>query len=331
MPKTIPISIFLHKRVSLSLALLAEFIFNFANRGADRQLFTVRRVHLGEGPVYSADGISVEATTAKESGGYLIIPPIEMLRGTFEAFAEESQLIEDFSADETVIATACLGAFLAAGAGMLDGREATTHWRWGDYATKRFPDVHWNIRSMLCDEGCIITSGGLLSLIDLALYIIAQHCPAHFVHQLGQALLADSVRQKQSVYAQSLVLSAKENDRFANLEQEIGQRLATPFPVQEMASVCRMSIRHFHRTFLENYGVTPNKYLQLKRIEAAKTLLADSVLSIDEVAGRCGFSDNAFFRTVFSRETGLTPSQYRKKLPMPSDTAKKKTGEPTTD
>ena len=314
MPKPTPIAIFLHQRVSISLALLADFIFNFANRLAEQPVFEVKRVHCGPGAVHSAGGISVQATAAEASGGYLIVPPIEGLAGEFAALPEETGLLKSAVDGGSVIATACLGAFLPAAAGLLDGRTATTHWRWGEYAVKHFPQVRWNLRSMLCDEGSIITSGGLLSVIDLALYVVSQNCSKEFGHRLGQLLLADSVRQKQSVYARSLVLPAKESARFARLERELQQRLADPFPVREMAELCGMSLRSFHRNFQNNYGVSPNKYLQLKRIERAKGLLADTALGVEEAAVRSGFSDSAFFRAVFSRETGMTPSQYRKKL-----------------
>ncbi len=313
-PKPIVISIFLHKNVSIGLALLVEFIFNFANRLAHESVFQIYRVHCGPGPVYSAGGVSVQMAVANDEGGYLIIPPIDGLEGEFAGLSEETALIKSASENGTVIATACLGAFLPAAAGMLNGKTATTHWRWGGYAVKRFPDVAWNIRAMLCDEGSIITSGGLLSVIDLALYIISQNCSKDFVHQLGQSLLVDSIRQKQSVYARSLVLPPKESDRFMRLEQEMKRRLTGHFPVSEMAGICHMSVRHFHRNFLNNYGVTPNKYLQLKRIEMAKDLLMDPSLSIEETAERCGFADVAFFRSIFSREAGLTPSQYKKKI-----------------
>jgi transcriptional regulator GlxA family with amidase domain len=314
MPTPIPIAIFFHRRVSVGLALLVDFIFNFANRLAGQPVFDVRRVHCGPGSVHSAGGISVQATGLEATGGYLIVPPIDGLAGEFEAIAEETDLLESAAGNSAVIATACLGAFLPAAADMLNGKEATTHWRWGDYAVRRFPAVKWNIRAMLCDEVDVITSGGLLSVIDLSLYIISKNGSARFVQQLGQSLLADSVRQKQSVYARSLVLPPKASNRFVRLEDEMQRRLAKPFPVPEMAGVCGMSVRHFHRNFLKNYGVTPNKYLQLKRLEKAKELLADAELSIEEAAERCGFSDVAFFRTVFSRETGLTPSRYRKRV-----------------
>lgn len=314
MPKPTSIDIFLHQRVSIPLALLADFIFNFANRQAARPVFAVRRVHCGAGAVHSAGGVSVQATVAKQPADYLLVPPIDELEGEFAPLSAESELLRDAADGASVIATACLGAFLPAAAGLLDGRRATTHWRWGEYAATHFPQVKWDLRAMLCDEGEIITSGGLLSVIDLALYIVAQNCTKPFAHRLGQQLLADSVRQKQSVYARSLVLPAKESGRFARLEREVRERLSDPFPVREMAELCGMSVRTFYRNFLDNYGVSPNKYLQLKRIERAKDLLGDRDLSVEEAAARCGFADSAFFRTIFSRETGMTPSQYRKKV-----------------
>ncbi len=315
MPKPILIAVFFHKRVSVGLALLIEFIFTYANRLADRSLFKIERVHCGSGNIYLSGDMSLHVTTlTDESNGYLIIPPIEGPIEHFEIFHDETDFIRRNFANGMVIAASCLGAFLSAGAGILDRKEATTHWRWGEYAVNCFPEVKWNIRAMLCDEESVITSGGLLSVIDLSLYIIGKSCSPDFVHQLGQGLLADSVRQKQSVYAQSLALPPKDNDRFSHLEQEIQRRLNLPFHVREMASFCHMSLRHFHRTFIDNYGVTPNKYLQLKRIEAAKGLLSDLNKSIEEVGEQCGFSDVAFFRTIFSRETGFTPSQYRKRI-----------------
>jgi len=81
-----------------------------------------------------------------------------------------------------------------------------------------------------------------------------------------------------------------------------------------MAAFCNMSLRSFHRRFQDNYGVTPIKFLQLRRIEVAKTMLAQKELSLDTVAERAGFADMAFFRSVFSRETGMTPGQYRRNM-----------------
>jgi transcriptional regulator GlxA family with amidase domain len=81
-----------------------------------------------------------------------------------------------------------------------------------------------------------------------------------------------------------------------------------------MAEFCHMSLRSFHRKFQENYGVSPIKFLQLRRIEKAKTLLAEGNVPLEIVAERAGFGDMAFFRAVFSRETGMTPGQFRRNM-----------------
>ena len=315
MPATIPISLYLHRRASLGFALLLETVFKAANRVAARQVFEVEFVADQRGPRRFNHGITVrDVRTRLPVNGYLLIPPIDFFGGEFVENARETRLLRQARDQGLTIATACLGSFLVAGAGLLDGAEATTHWRWADYAVQTFPRVRWNTRAMLCTQPGVITAGGLLGAVDLALHIVAQHCPREVCRDLGRHLLADSIRQKQSTYAGALVLKPRSGETFAALEKELSGRLAKPPSIPEMATRCHMSVRTFHRTFLENYGVPPGKYLQLRRVEKAKELLSDLRLTVDDVASRCGFSQPAFFRMIFARETGLTPTQFRKRL-----------------
>jgi transcriptional regulator GlxA family with amidase domain len=309
----ININIFLHERVSLELALLFDYIFRFPDKFTDEPLFKPVFVQAGKGRRFGKGAVSVE-TSKFQAGGYLIIPPMEAPKGTFIENTAESAMIKHAMDKNTTVATACLGAFLPAAAGMLDGFEATTHWHWLDYAKENFPNVSWNTNSMLCHKDGMITSGGLLSLIDLALYIISLHSSKEFTAMTGRFLLADTVRQKQSVYAQSLVGSPAGDSRFALLTEQINTQPEKHLEVSEMADMCGMSLRNFHRAFVKNFGTTPNKYIQLKRLERAKELLAETDMSIEETAGRVGFTDTSFFRSVFSRETGMTPTQFRKRI-----------------
>lgn len=309
----IPLNIFLHERVSLNLAVLFEYIFKFPDKFTDEPLFDVCYVQAGKGGVFSVGSLSVK-TSKLNPGGYLVIPPMNAPEGPFKEDVRESALIKKAVEGGGTVVTACLGAFLPAAAGLLDGREATTHWNWMDYAAENFPGVDWNLSSMICPSDGFITSGGLLSLIDLALYIISLHTSKEFTAKLGQFLLADTVRQKQSVYAQSLVISKPADARLTELAEMIGSAPERYMDVSEMAKMCGMSVRNFHRAFLKNYGTTPNKYTQLKRLEKAKRLLAETDRSIEEIAGMVGFADTSFFRSVFSRETGMTPTHFRKKV-----------------
>jgi transcriptional regulator GlxA family with amidase domain len=309
----IPLNIFLHERVSLNLAVLFEYIFKFPDKFTDEPLFDVCYVQTGTGGTFTSGSLSVK-TSKLRAGGYLVIPPMNALEGPFEENPGESRLIKRAVKGGGTVVTACLGAFLPAAAGLLDGREATTHWGWMEYAAENFPRVGWNLGSMICPGEGLITSGGLLSLIDLSLYIISLHTSKEFTAKLGQFLLADTVRQKQSVYAQSLVVSKPADARLTELAEMIGRAPEKHLEVSDMAGMCGMSVRNFHRAFSKNYGTTPNKYMQLKRLEKAKKLLAETDKSIEEIAGMSGFADTSFFRSVFSRETGMTPTHFRRKV-----------------
>ena len=315
MPQPVPTSIYLHRRASLGFALLVEMILGAANRLAGRPVFAPGFVADHGGPHRFRHGLAMARVPRRlPPSGFLIVPPLDGFSGDFVVSTRETEFLRQAHARGLTIATACLGSFLPAAAGLLDGLEATTHWRWADFAAAHFPGVRWNPRALLCDEPGYITAGGLLSTVDLALHLVARHCDRPLCRELGRHLLADSVRQKQSAYATSLLLQPRNRASFEALEKDIEARLARPPSIPEMAERCRMSVRTFHRAFDEAYGVSPGKYLQLKRIERAKELLADERLTIEAVADRCGFSQPAFFRTIFARETGLTPAQFRKRL-----------------
>lgn len=315
MPTPVPISIYLHRRASLGFALLLEMVFRMANRLQAQPRFEPAFVADRRGPVRFAHGITFpRAAQRLPKSGWLVVPPLDGFAGEFVVSADESRFLRGAHERGLTIATACLGSFLPAGAGLLDGLEATTHWRWADFAAARFPGVRWDPRALICEQPGFVTAGGLLSTVDLALHLVARHCDKALVRELGRHLLADSIRQKQSVYAGSLLLQPRNRERFKVLEKQVEEQLARPPSIPEMAELCRMSVRSFHRAFDENFGVSPGKYVQLKRIERAKQLLADERLTIEAVADRCGFSQTAFFRTIFARETGLTPAQFRKRL-----------------
>jgi transcriptional regulator GlxA family with amidase domain len=133
-------------------------------------------------------------------------------------------------------------------------------------------------------------------------------------HRLGQVLLADSVRQRQSVFAQRLIEPSVEHGSLSDLVQWIDRHLDTVLTASDMARHCKMSLRSFHRKFVAAHGVTPRKFLQLKRIERAQEQLRTSRRSVEQILEGVGVSDVASFRRVFQREIGLSPAEYRRRL-----------------
>lgn len=315
MPSSVPVAIFLPSRVSLGFALLAGAIFERANLLSGRAAFALSYVSHKPGRRVFRHGFGLaRATTRPPSGGYLLVPPLDLLGADFAASGGETEFLRQANARGATLASACLGSLLIASTGLLDGRRATTHWQWAERAAKLFPGVRWATRELLCEDTGFITAGGLLAVVDLSLHIVSRHCPKPLCRELGRTLLADTVRQRQSAYAGTLVPAPRHAEPFETLTSELRNRLNHPPSVPEMASHCRMSLRSFHRAFAECYGVGPGKYVQLLRIERARELLADRRFSIEDIAVRCGFSQTAFFRSIFSRETGLTPAQFRKRL-----------------
>jgi transcriptional regulator GlxA family with amidase domain len=314
MPKAIPISIFFHERASAGFGLLAASVFRTANRITADDLYEVRLTGTKAHFVWDDGEIRLTPWSDCRKDGFLVVPPMDAFREPGPSESTELDMLHAAADAKISIAAACLGSFLPAAAGLLDGRAATTHWDRIDYAMDRFPAVRWNIREMLIDHGDIVTAGGLLSIVDLCLHVVRKTAGQECAALLGQRLLADTVRQKQSVYATRLIATSRNASTFEALEEEIDKRGADNLGVADMAKLCRMSLRSFHRRFQENYGVTPIKFMQLRRIEKAKVLLAEGRLPIEHIAEQTGFGDVAFFRAVFGRETGMTPGQFRRNM-----------------
>jgi transcriptional regulator GlxA family with amidase domain len=124
----------------------------------------------------------------------------------------------------------------------------------------------------------------------------------------------DSTRQRQSVFAQRLIAPEVQQGPMQDLARWIERNLARSPTTSDMARHCGLSLRSFHRKFVDAYRVTPRKFIQLKRIERAQKRLRESRRSVEQIMAEIGVSDVASFRKVFQRELGCSPAEYRKRL-----------------
>ena len=307
------VALLVTERASLALSLLAGDIL----RRADDMLAPQRRFRFelvcSRGPrtLTMMPGVTVRARRPRESYDYLIVPPFDDLSpgSDTESDTRDLALIFAQSIMGTVVASACLGSLAVAAAGLLDDREATTHWAWGEFARRRFPFVRWNPRRMISDQRNVITAGGYLAMVDLILHIVARETSTETADRLRQTLLADRERQRQSPYAARLLDRAPEDEQLTGLEAWIDRSLERPIAAEEMARRCNMSLRSFHRRFAAVYRMSPRKFLQLKRLERARVLLRDGTASVAQVRGAVGVSDATAFRRLFRREFGYSPAQ----------------------
>jgi len=211
------------------------------------------------------------------------------------------------------IASICTGTFALAEAGLLDGRSATTHWAAQELFKQLYPSVTLLSQEIVVDEGRIITSGGAYSFLNLGIHLVARLFGEETAVVASRICLIDLVKSPQGSYAVFSPPVTSEDANIRRAQAMIDEGLASNLTVEGLADGVALSRRQFLRRFKAATGLTPQKYLQLARIEAAKGTLIRSRDPIDEVASSVGYSDTPGFRKVFVRVTGLTPSEYRRR------------------
>ncbi|HVZ67831.1 MAG TPA: helix-turn-helix domain-containing protein [Rhizomicrobium sp.] len=209
------------------------------------------------------------------------------------------------------VAGACMGSLYLADAGLLDGRKATTHWAVaGDFA-RRYPKVDWRSDHVVTEDNRVLCSGGVMASADVSLYLVEKLCGHDVAVQTAKALLLNMPRKHQNGYALLPLSPPHEDDRVREIEAFLQKNYSDTHSTEDLAERAGMSPRTFVRRFKSATGRMPGAYLQAVRMEAAKTLLEHGNAPIQTVSMRVGYDDNAFFRSLFKRTTGMTPAEYR--------------------
>lgn len=215
-------------------------------------------------------------------------------------------------AQGATIAGICTGAAYLAEAGLLDGRQATTHWAVADDYARRYPKVDWRPEMMITEDGRRLCSGGVTAAFDISLYLVEKFCGHDIALQCSKALLVNMPRMHQSGYA-VLPLSRPHTDaRIRTTELYLEENYAGKVSIEHLADRTGMSSRTFVRRFKAATGRNPGDYIQTLRISIAKEMLEDSSDSVESVGYAVGYEDIAFFRALFKRHTGLSPGEYRR-------------------
>ena len=212
------------------------------------------------------------------------------------------------------IASVCSGVGLVAETGLLDGKRATTHWGLADKFREMYPKVKWMPEMMVTEDHGFYCGGGVHAALDLSLYLVEKFCGHDIAVQIAKAMLIETPRAWQSGFAM-IPLKTEHNDEPISKAQEwLHDNFQRPFPLDAPAKRVGMSLRNFVRRFKEATGDTPLIYLQKLRIAAARRLLESNHRSIQEISDAVGYQDVAFFRALFQRHTGVSPSAYREKF-----------------
>ena len=212
------------------------------------------------------------------------------------------------------IASVCSGVGLVAATGLLDGKRATTHWALADRFREKYPTVKWMPELMVTEDGDLYCGGGVHAALDLSLYLVEKFCGHDIAMESAKALLIDMPRAWQAGFA-VVPLKTEHNDEAISTAQDwLHQNFHRPFPLEAPAHRAGMSLRNFVRRFKQATGDSPLNYLQKLRIAAAKRLLESNHRTMQEISDAVGYQDVAFFRSLFQRHTGVSPSAYRERF-----------------
>lgn len=234
-----------------------------------------------------------------------------------ERLAKETKLLpwlRKWHARGAYIAGICSGVFFLAEAGLLDGKQATTHWGVADILRQLYPKVHWRPDQFVTEDNRLLCSGGVYASIDLSLYLVEKFCGHEIALHCAKALLVSMPRGRQSGYAVLPLSRPHSDDKIRAAEEYLSKHFDADISIDALAQHSGMSARNFIRRFKAATGSLPNAYIQTLRMSAAKELLERGATSIQTVCSKTGYADLAFFRSLFKRHTGMTPNEYRRRF-----------------
>lgn len=209
----------------------------------------------------------------------------------------------------------CLGAFVLAESGLLDGRAATTHWALAQEFARRFPQVVPRPEVLYVEEGTVLTSAGTAAGIDCCLHLLRQQHGAEAANRAARRMVVAPHRQGgQAQYIQQPVAPSARGDRLAPLLQWLGEHLHETHTLQALAERAVMSPRTFTRRFRQATGTTVGQWLQNQRVALAQRLLEGGDASIEAVAVQAGFGSAVSLRQHFAATVGIAPSAYRRQF-----------------
>ncbi|MGW3433416.1 GlxA family transcriptional regulator [Streptomyces melanosporofaciens] len=288
-------------------------VFTTANHyGAD---YDVRVISLAGDAVTTSSGLVISADgapgTLPSRLGTLLVPGRRDWRS---AVADTGLvgLVARLSGRARRVASVCAGAFVLAEAGILDSRRATTHWELASQLATAYPRVCVDGNPVFVRDGHVATSAGITAGIDLSLSLVEEDWGADVARSVARQLVVFMARPGGQ--AQFSARLAPRQPRHPAVRRVMDRVTADPAGCHTRATLAAsggVSARHLERLFRSEVGITPGRYVEAVRVEAAQALLADGTGTVEEVARQAGFGSSESLRRVFQHTLGVSPTVYR--------------------
>jgi transcriptional regulator GlxA family with amidase domain len=225
-------------------------------------------------------------------------PILDLLRETVERGAN--------------VMSVCSGAFVLGAAGLLDGRDCTTHWRYARELAELYPAARVNPGVLFVCDGPIMTSAGTAAGLDLCLHLIRADYGEEIARKVARRMVMPPHRDGGQAQYVDAPIRTRQADTLAPLLDELADELAGEHTVDSLSARCAMSPRTFARRFRAETGTTPHLWLTHQRVLQARRMLEEGDDSVEAVADRCGFGSAAMLRHHFGRIVGVSPAAYRR-------------------
>jgi transcriptional regulator GlxA family with amidase domain len=291
-------------------------VFSVAARFAgteDEPPYVVHTASLGGEPVRSAGGLRLVPDfdlAEVEDPDMLLVPGgpgVEHVDDRLVAWLRER------APGAQRVVSVCTGAWLLARSGLLDGRRATTHWGSCDHLAAEHPGVLVESEPIFVRDGPFYTSAGVTAGVDLAIALVEEDFGRAVAHEVARLLVVFLRRPgNQAQVSAQLAAQVAHSDPLREVQHWAAAHLAADLSVPALARRAGLSPRQFARAFTEQAGVTPGRYVDLIRLEAAQRMLTDTREGVVRVARQCGYGTQEGMRRAFLRELGVSPTEYRR-------------------
>jgi len=294
-----------------------ERFFDKVSGAKNTHHFEVEVVSPDGKPVVCANQLSIAPHRAMDevtNTDLIIIPAVWDIEATITGHKHVVSWLQEKSNNGIKIAAICTGVFLLAETGLLDNKEATTHWGVTDMFSDLYPNVNLRPERLFTDAGDLFCCGAFSACIDLSLYLVAKFSGYEMAIKSSKMLVYDIGRISQSPYVCFNFQRNHTDEAILQIQYRLEKEFSNNICINDLVQDHGMSRRTLERRFKNATGDTPLLYLQRVRVEEAKKVLEISNDTIDEISYKVGYEDCSFFRKVFKKNTGLLPGQYRSKF-----------------
>jgi transcriptional regulator GlxA family with amidase domain len=297
-------------------AAIAPLLFSNATDADGNALYDVVTCGLEPGPVAATTGFDLLPGAGPEvlaTADTVVIPGTRYPSARVDGvLTPETSAALALIRPGTRLVSICTGAFILAAAGLLDGRRATTHWKFADSLRRLHPQVLIDENVLFVDDGDVLTSAGLAAGIDLCLHIIRSDHGAQVANAVARYCVVPPWREGGQAQFIDRQVPAPDHFSTAATREWALQHLDEELTVQRLARHAKMSPRTFNRRFREQTGQSPGAWVRSRRVDRARELLESRDLPVDEVARLAGLGSGGNLRHHLRRGVGMSPSSYRK-------------------